>query len=323
MNIQLLSHLLLFITSLGIIWFFGGLLVDVVSKVAKHFQQNGFTVALFVLGFLTSISEFSVMINSSINNTPQVSAGNLIGASFVIFLFIIPFLATAGNGITLKNTLRRHQLFIALGIILLPVFFLFDGTVTKAEGVIALLSYIVLLYFIKRTPPSVESVTEELEEELLPKKKNIWFDFFKIIVGAGVVFLAGNILVKESVYIADILSIPSSIIGLLVLSLGTNVPEIVIAIQSIKRGSNAIAFGNYVGSAITNTLIFGVLAITQAPFSVEPTEFIITTIIMNIGFVLFFIFARTKKTISRIEGIILLLVYALFIGLQLSTFFIN
>jgi cation:H+ antiporter len=323
MNIQLISHFLLFIASFGIIWFFSGILVDVVNKVAKHFQQNGFTVALFVLGFLTSISEFSVMINSSINNTPQVSAGNLIGASFVIFLFIIPFLATAGNGITLKNTLRRHQLFIALGIILLPVFFLFDGTVTKAEGVIAILSYIVLLYFIKRSPPTIETVAEELEEELIHKKKHIWFDFLKIIVGAGAVFLAGNILVKESVYIADMLSIPSSIIGLLVLSLGTNVPEVVIAIQSIKRGSNTIAFGNYVGSAITNTLVFGILAITQSPFFVDKTEFIITTILMNIGFVLFFIFAQSKRTISRIEGIILLLVYVLFIGLQLTTFFIN
>jgi cation:H+ antiporter len=295
-------------------------MVDIVNKVAKHFHQNGFTVALFVLGFLTSISEISVMVNSSINNTPQVSAGNLIGASFVIFLFIIPFLAIAGNGITLKNTLHRHQLFIALGVVLLPVFLLFDGLVTQTEGVLALLSYITLIYLIKRSPPSVENVVEELEDEFSNNNKNNhWVDLVKIIIGALVIFLAGNILVKESVYIATILSIPSSVIGLVLLSLGTNVPEIVIAIQSIRKGSNGVAFGNYVGSAIANTLIFGILAIMKSPFTVDSKEFVITALLMNIGFILFFIFARSKKTLSRSEGLILISIYFIFIILQLIT----
>ncbi len=321
MNLQFVSHILLFVFSLGIVWFFGGIMVDIVNKVAKRFHQNGFTVALFVLGFLTSIGEISVMVNSSINNTPQVSTGNLVGASLVIFLFIIPFLAVAGNGITLKNTLHRHQLFIALGVVLLPVFLLLDGTVTKTDGLIALLSYITLIYLIKRTPPSVENVVDELEDEFSSKKNNHWFDFLKIIVGALVIFLAGNILVKESVYIATTLSVPSSIIGLMLLSLGTNVPEIVIAVQSIRKGSNGVAFGNYIGSAIANTLIFGILAITQSNFLVDSKEFIITALLMNVGFILFFVFARSKKTLSRTEGIILLCIYFLFITLQLVSLF--
>lgn len=321
MNLQLISHFSLFIFSLGIVWFFGGIMVDLVNKVAKHFHQNGFTVALFVLGFLTSISEISVMVNSSINGTPQVSVGNLVGASLVIFLFIIPFLAFAGNGITLKNTLHRHQLFTALGVILLPVFLLLDGVVTSTDGLIALLSYVSLIYLIKRSPPSIENVVEELEEEITEERHVSWFDLLKIVVGAVVIFLAGNILVKESVFIATALSVPNSIIGLILLSIGTNVPEIVIAVQSIRKGSNNIAFGNYVGSAIANTLIFGILAITQSHFLVDPKEFIITAVIMNIGFILFFIFARSKKTLSRVEGSLLLCIYFLFITLQLVTLF--
>lgn len=321
MNLQFISHILLFIFSLGIVWFFGGIMVDIVNKAAKSFHQNGFTVALFVLGFLTSISEISVMVNSSINNTPQVSAGNLVGASLVILLFIIPFLAVAGNGITLKNTLHRHQLFIALGVVLLPVFLLLDGVVTSTDGIIALLSYATLVYLIRRSPPSIERVVNELEDQITDDKKATWLDLVKIIVGAVIIFIAGNILVKESVSIATALSIPSSIVGLILLSLGTNVPEIVIAIQSIRKGSNGVAFGNYIGSAIANTLIFGILAVTQSRFLVDAQEFIITAVLMNIGFILFFVFARSKRTLSRVEGSILLCIYFLFVALQLIVLF--
>jgi len=111
------EHIILFLTSIGIVWFFSGLIVDAIDRMAARFHKSSFTVAFFVLGFLTSISEFSVMVNSTLAGAPQISAGNLSGASFIILLFIIPLLAIIGNGIQVKNTLPKKHLALVLAVI--------------------------------------------------------------------------------------------------------------------------------------------------------------------------------------------------------------
>src|SRR3989338_7319830 len=136
------GHVLLFLFSAGIIWFFAGLLIESTDRLARHFHKNGFIVAFFVLGFITSISEIAVAVNATIKGVPEVSAGNLVGASFVILLFIIPFLAAAGNKIELRHTLSKRSLRLALVTILLPVLFIVDGDLTRIEGVLMLVVYL-------------------------------------------------------------------------------------------------------------------------------------------------------------------------------------
>ncbi len=313
----ILTHLLLFLLSAAIIWFFAGLLIDSVSRVAKRFHQSGFTVAFFVLGILTSISEISVMLNSTINKAPQVSAGNLSGASFVILLFLVPFLAIGGNGVQLRNTLTKQHLILALFVILLPTLLLLDGGVLISEGILCLLAYGTLLYFIrKQNPKSVPEIVEEVEEELVKKQRTTRSDFLKILGGAVFIFVAGNLLVNEAMYFSKILSVPASIIGLLFLSIGTNVPELVIAFRSILKKHKDIAFGDYLGSTLANTATFGVLAIFNRGFAVEASEFVFTAILMIIGFIAFYSFAVSKNKISRKEGWLLISVYVLFVMVQ-------
>lgn len=310
-------HFIYFLVSACVIWFFSGLLVDSVDHVAKRFHKSGFTVAFFVLGFMTSISELSVMVNSTLNGSPQVSAGNLPGASLVILLLIVPLLAILGNGVQLINSLQKHHFAMTLAIIALPALFLADGNVSILEGIFCILMYGILLYFIKSAKTGdIPELVEEVEKELLQKKHATQRDILIIIGGALAIFLAGHVLVEESVYLSSAFSIPSSIVGLLVLSIGTNVPEIVIALRSFRKNHLDIAFGDYMGSAVTNTLIFGLLSITNGNFSVEPTEFQFTFLFMLVSFCMLFFFAKSQNKLSRKEGSIILGLYVLFILIQ-------
>lgn len=316
----ILTHLLLFLLSAAIIWYFAGMLIDAIERVAKRFHQNSFTVAFFVLGFLTSISEISVMVNSTINKVPQISAGNLAGASFVILIFVVPFLAIAGNGITLKNTLTRKHLALALFIVALPTLFLLDGRASWSEGLICLLAYGSLLYVVRQhNSQSIPQIIEEVEEELVNKRHTTITDSLKILGGAVFIFLAGHLLVQEAVFFSEVLNVPSSIIGLLLLSIGTNVPELVIAFRSVLKKRPNIAFGDYLGSTLANTATFGVLAMLNRGFSIEASEFFITAILVVIGFILFYKFATSKNKISRKEGCYLLSIYIIFVTLQFIT----
>lgn len=314
-------HIILFVFSAAVIWFFAGLLIESVTNVARRFHQSGFTVAFFVLGILTSVSEMSVMVNSSISGTPQVSAGNLAGASLVILLCIVPLVAIVGNGIELKNTLKSKNLAVALFVVALPVLLMLDGDVSRSEGLACILVYGTLAYLIRRQDlHTLPRVIKAVKAELIDTRRATFTDIFKIIVGAIFIFLAGHLLVEEAVYFATVLSIPASIVGLLLLSVGTNIPELVIAVRSILKKRKDIAFGDYLGSTVANTLIFGFLPWLNGRFSVEPTEFIGTAVLMVLGFVGFFVSAKSKNNITRREGYALMSVYVAFMVFQVINF---
>ncbi|MBP9686979.1 MAG: sodium:calcium antiporter [Candidatus Doudnabacteria bacterium] len=314
---QYIPHFLTLIFSAAVIWFFAGILVESASNVARRFHQSGFTVAFFLLGFLTSISEFSVMVNASLEGNPQVSAGNLIGASFVLILCVVPILAIVGNGVTIRNTLNTQNLGLALVVVALPALLVLDGDLNRQEGLLCLLLYVTLLYQIrKQTKGKAPQLVHEVEKELLEKKRAGWWDGIKILIGAGAIFGSGHLLVQETVFFSGALGVPSSIIGLLLLSIGTNVPELVIAIRSILKKRKDIAFGDYLGSTVTNTVFFSFLPLANGRFTLEAKEFQATALLTVAGFVGFFLAAKSKSNISRHEGWILVSVYALFVIVQ-------
>ncbi|MEK7510767.1 MAG: hypothetical protein AAB582_00830 [Patescibacteria group bacterium] len=303
----------IFLLSLSVLWFFAGLLLDSVGRLASRLCRSGFGTAFFVLGILTSISEVAVAINAGVTGVPGVSAGNLAGASFVILLLIVPLLAVAGGGMSIKGLVSKQTLAFTLLVILIPVLLLADGRVTMIEGGFAILAYLALAYSIHNRPEG------QVSNVCIPEtggRRELYIDIAKILVGAAAVFIASHFLVLESVAVATHLSVPASLFGLILLSIGTNIPEIVIAIRAVLARNKDIAFGDYLGSAAANVPIFGALALFTGGFVVESSQFVGTALLMFAGFVLFYFFARSRSELTRREGIVLLLFYAGFILVQ-------
>lgn len=317
---EVFSHLLSFLFAALVIWFFAGLLIAAVDRVARRLHKTGFTVAFFALGMLTSISEFSVAVNSSIDQVPQISAGNLAGASLVLLFFIIPVLAISGNGIHLSRALTNRNLALSLVVILAPLLLLVDGALSLRDSLLLLMLYITLIYFVSTHESAAAKSIQALEKKLIEKKITTWPEILKILFGAIFIFGAGHLMVEEVSYFANYFSVPGSLIGLIVLSLGTNIPELSIALRAVIRNRKDIAFGDYLGSAATNTLLFGLLGAYNGTFAVEPNEFIATAILLSVGLTCFYIFARSKNRISRQEGLLLLIFYVLFLIVQFWNF---
>lgn len=314
------THILSFLLAISVIWFLSGILIDATDDVARRYRKPGFAVAFFVLGFLTSIGEISVATNATLQSIPQVSAGNLMGASLVIMLFIIPLLAVLGNGIPMTRALLPSTVALLLFVVLLPALFALDGTIAPYEGSLMLVLYGFLILRVRKKVPAHETVAETLREtrtNLISTRYATAMDIAKIIAGAVFIFIAGNVLVDESAYFARLFSIPVSFVGLLLLSIGTNFPELVIAVRCVLGRHKDIAFGDYMGSAAANTLIFGLLAVANGTFSIVMSEAVLTCAIAAIGLTLFFLFARTKETLSRTEGGILLGLYICFLVFQI------
>lgn len=324
---MLFVHLLLFLFSGAVIWGLSGLLVSATDRVAQRYKRPGFAVAFFVLGLLTSISEFSVAANATIEGVPHISAGNLVGGSLVIFLLLMPILAVLGGGVAMSNALARDHLALLLLVVALPSALIIDGNVKRWEGVLMLMFYALLIYSVQKRRPVeevIEQTISDVETELLHKRhfltthKATLIDLGKIIFAAVMIFVAGRLLVDESVYFAELFSIPPSLVGLLLLSIGTNAPELVIALRCIVGKHQEIAFGDYMGSAAANTLLMGFVSVTSGTFALERSEFVPAFFLLSLGLVLFFVFSRTKNDLSRREGWVLLGLYGCFLVIQIT-----
>jgi cation:H+ antiporter len=137
-----------------------------------------------------------------------------------------------------------------------------------------------------------------------------------MLIGVGVVLVSGTIIVDKTLYFADVFKISPFVISLIVLSIGTNLPELSLAIRSVLSGNKDVAFGDYLGSASANTLLFGIFTLlNNGPVKEDNSQLTIFVFIAG-GLTLFYFFARSKNTISRAEGVIMLSAYILFIVLE-------
>lgn len=312
---MLVINLFLYILAFILIWVGAGFIVSSTSRFSQKLRLSSFAFSFIFLGLFTSVPEFSVGLQSIAENEPEIFVGNLIGGVAVLFLLVIPILAIFGKGISLRHELDNKSTFLTLAVIGLPSLFILDGRVTNFEGILLIVSYVLILIMVERN----HGILDGDNSKLMNVKSYSFKDILKILLGISLVFVSSSIIVDKTEYFAQALSIPSFYLGLIIISLGTNLPELSIAVRSVIAGSKDIAMGDYLGSAVTNTFLFGIFTLLNNGEVVTVDNFFITFIFIATTLSLFFYYSKTKKFISRLDGIIMLTIYLLFVVFELAT----
>lgn len=294
------------------IWMGAGLIVSSVDDLSEKLRISAFAASFFVLGILTSLPEVSVGISSLIDRNPSIFVGNLIGASFVLLIFVIPLLAILGNGISFSHQLSREQLLFSLLVVIAPSALLLDGMLTLFDASVLFILYVILFYIIEKK----RGLLERTKDLVHTRRTHIFVDTSKLVAGAIVVFLSSKFIVDFTIQFGSVLSVSPYLISLLLLSVGTNLPEISLALRSVAARKKEVALGDYIGSAAANTLIFSILLFIHREPVVIVNHPLSTFIFFVIGTGLFYLFARSKNTLSRKEGLILFGVYILFLVIE-------
>ena len=305
-------HLFVYINAYILLWLATGLIVSSASRFSRLLRLSSSAVSFFVLGMLTSTPEIGLGVTSVINHQPELFVGDLIGGIVVIFFFIIPLLAIFGNGLQIGKHITSATLFLSFAVFVVPVLAVLDMKVTMAEGVVAMMMYCILFLFVERK----KGIFNHSTVEAVVNAPHIRKELAKIAVGIGCVFLASIMIVRYTVYYATSFNISPFFLGLFVLALGTNLPELSIAIRATIAKEKNIALGDYVGSAAANTFLFGLFTILAGGEVVLAKGFYPTLFLMVVGFTLFYLLARTKNGISKREGFFLLAYYLLFIFIE-------
>lgn len=301
-------HAINYAASFLVIWLGARLIVGSVSKLAKSSHSSSFSLSFLLLGLLTSIPELAVGLNAIAHNDPEIFSGNLLGGIVVIFLLIIPILAILGKGITIDRQISNGLTLVILAVIALPALLILDKRLTNFEALFMVGAYLVVAYSLARKTIPMD---HRKRRTLLPKFNGK--DLLAIISGVLMVLISSHLIVQETLYFSELLHISLFIVSLLLLSVGTNVPELSLAVQSILSGKKDVAFGDYMGSAAANTLLFGIFTLLTSGDVLTSNNYLRTSFFLILGLVLFYIFSRSNKTLSRLEGLVMLLVYLLFL----------
>lgn len=261
----------------------------------------------FLLGLITSTPEVFIGINALANNLGAVSFGNLMGGIIVLLGFIFGLNVVLSKGIELAGAFSPRFLTLVAFYMLLPILLIFDGYLQFAEGLLLVLVYSVAIFYLLKQDERTVAVQPRNQE--LSTRKSILYIFIGII---SLVILS-KFIISTTVILLQNFAVPKFILGAILFSIGTNLPELVITIESWRKKTKGIAIGNLLGSSMANVFIAGALAMIK-PISIAINfNFYAFFISFLLLIILFIVFAATKKRFSIYEGMGLLGVYILFL----------
>ena len=292
------------------------LLVKGSSNIAKRFHIPEILIGLTIVALGTSAPELIISITSGNKAATDLIVGNAIGSNLCNLLLILGLMAVIKPIKIDKEAKNIHipVLFLATLIILIMGLELFGSApavINKIEGIILIIMFI--LYFSYPIIVEIKDIAKSFKENKKNneyEKNSIPLSIMYIIIGIVLLKYGGDFVVDYSTKIAQMFNVSQRIIGLTIVAFGTSLPELVTSILAIIRKDTDLAVGNLVGSSVLNIfLILGAGAIIT-PLSVT-NEFKQNILLLLFSTVLLWLFnfIGKKDTITRVKGIMLILIF--------------
>lgn len=283
--------------------------VDGSSSIARRFGLSPMLIGLTIVAFGTSSPEGAVSIRAAIRGSNEIVVGNIIGSSLFNIILVIGVVA-AIKQIKLKHkTIIKELPFLLLTSVVLLVISLDSylqqqsNIISKSDGLILVSFFLIFLYYIiEAALTSKEKIKEDVVT--MPLQKSILI----AIIGVTGILLGANWVVNSSTNIALKLGMSETLAGLTIVAIGTSLPELTTSVVAALKGESDIAIGNVIGSNVFNILlVLGITTIIK-PIPVDA-KVLFDMIYLLIATIIVFFFSVTRKTITRIEGSLLVIAY--------------
>ena len=318
-------HVLLFILGLACLIKGGDWFVDGASALARKFHLPELLIGATVVSIGTTLPEVMVSTISAVSGDGEIAYGNAIGSVICNAALIAAISLAVRPGKVDPKTLKLPVAFFFLAAAIYCVAAYLMGTFTRVIGLVMLavfVAYMILTVRQMKKNPEAVSVEEEKPEPDMPTWKMILF----LVIGAALIAVGARLLVDNGTKIAQALGVPESVIALTFVALGTSLPELVTAITSLIKGHSDLSLGNVIGANVFNLVLVSGVCVTLAPFDVPQSAVLfgrnaslVLEIPLMIGVMLLLTLpALLRGKLSRLQGILLLLIYAAFCAVQFT-----
>jgi len=302
---MMMIDILLIVVGVALVLFGADKLTEGASALARRMNVPEIIIGLTIVAAGTSAPELFVSLVSALNDTPDMAVGNVVGSNTMNAMLIVGCAAMVAPMTISRSTVKKDIPFSVAASILL-IILAFDSFLSRIDGIILLLGFAAFMTY---TLMQAKTGSSEAVKEQSPVWKNILFLLFGL---AGLV-VGSNLFVDSASNVALSLGISEGVVGLTIVAGGTSLPELATSVVAARKGQSAIAIGNVIGSNVFNILLILALTATISPLQIEG----ITTIdmaVMLLSVTLVWLFSRTRYTVERWEGAVLVIGYLVYLA---------
>ena len=325
----MLIPVLLFALGLVLLIKGGDWFVDGATGIAERFHVPEIIIGATVVSIGTTLPEVMVSATSALTGHGEIAYGNAIGSIICNTSLIAALTVAIRPGPVDTKALKTPVLFFFGSAAIYVSNAYVTGYFGRPLGILLLAIFVVYLVVTVRqgfknpaeaAPEEAEAVEEEAAKNSMVK------DILLLVIGAALVAVGADLLVDNGTLIAQALGVPESVIALTFVALGTCLPGLVTAITSLAKGHGSLSLGNVIGANIFNLVLVSGASMTLAPFRIPQSSTLFgvnSSLVLDVPLMLFVMAFLTlpalkAKKLSRYQGIILLVLYAAFCGIQFS-----
>ena len=295
-------------------------------SLAKKLRISSMIIGLTVVAYGTSTPELAASLLAAFNSHTELILGNIVGSNVSNVGMVIGISAIFTPLLISKITVSRW-IPIMIGVSLLVVAMSYDGEISQIDGILLIAALIAFTaYTIKTVKKQKIQQNEIIENEAL--EGEYFLSKYKIetypqsfgLIAAGVIllFLGGHLTVDGAVNLAETLGLSQLVIGVVIVAIGTSLPELITSIIAIAKKQTDIGVGNIVGSNIYNILL--ILGVSSAIVGIPVSSDVFSNYYIMIAFSLV-LFIGFRKSIPRFVGIGLTMAFVAYLVSLLLNFF--
>ena len=321
--------------------YFGSKLVIIsLENIANRFGISHLMVGLTILAIGTSLPEIAVSVIGGIdklsgleNNVDAIVIGNKVGSFFVQITLILGILGLSQSVFVSKWVLKREGPMLFISLIVFTLFAI-DGIITRIEALIMIIVYFLYLILIIKSEKKIEQAKnkieyyekEELEQdyfepmEIARKTVSVKQDIVFLLIGLFILLISAEVTIISAIDLANELNIPNNVIGILIVSIGTSIPELTADLTALRRRSEGIAVGDILGSNICDILLATGSGAIISEFNVPPIILLFDIPMLFVALLLAYYFLWTEKFLKKWEATFLIVFFGFYTILKLLFF---
>lgn len=278
------------------------------ARFAEGFRLSKYTVGFIIVAVISILPETFIAIDSALSGVPDFGLGMLFGSN-VADLTLIFALLVFYSGRSLKvetKILKKHATYPF--ILLLPLVLGLNGHFSRLEG-LALIIAGATFYFLAVRDDAESSLDLTGDDTFYSKTKNLLMLLFSM----AVLLVGAHFTVSSATAMAQILKISPVLIGMLVVGLGTTMPELFFSLKAVKKNDDSLAVGDLLGTVLADaTIVVGIIALIS-PFYFPQKIIFVTGGFMLVASITLFRFMRSGHLLTKHEARHLLVFWLFFI----------
>ena len=312
---------LLLLFSMFVIIKAADILVDAAVSIAEHLKVPKILIALTIVAFSTCAPELAVSFQSIAAKNGAIAFANVVG-SCIINILLVTGISAMIKPIKVKDSTIKKELPLLMLITIAFAVTMLEGIMSpnaagifsRSRGFLFLALFSLFVIYIIQLVRRRTHTDETIESKYGIVKAIIFF-----IISVIAIIISSDMLVDNAIIIAGNLGVSEKLITMVVIVLGTSLPELVMTITSAKKSEHEMAIGNIIGTNIFNICIVLGLPITLLGDIAIVGFNAIDIFVLSISAILLFIFANNGRRVSRVEGITMFIVFiAYYVYLFLS-----